>query len=158
PPAALDVAFHHYLAQALAHAEDRLRARPRDAEAHYQVGAAYALLASYTATVDGRVLESIGAARRAYHEHQRVLDLDPTRVDAGLIVGLYRYGVAALPAPLRLLAHMAGFAGDRAQAVRLIENAAREGGDAQINALFSAIVVYTREQRFEDARRAIDEL
>ena len=38
----------------------------------YQVGAAYGFLASYTATVEGRVLGSLGPARRAYREHERV--------------------------------------------------------------------------------------
>ena len=35
---------------------------------------------------------SLRAARRAYAEHERVLELDPSRKDAGLIVGMYRYG------------------------------------------------------------------
>jgi tetratricopeptide (TPR) repeat protein len=150
--------IHDFLNQAMTRSEDRLRNHPLDADAHYQVGAAYALLASYTATVEGRVLESVGAARRAYREHRRVLELDPSRVDAGLSVGLYRYAVSGLPAPLRLLARLAGFSGDRPQAIGLIERAAREGSDAQPNALFTLIVVYTREHRFEEAHHTIDRL
>ena len=37
----------------------------------------------------------------------------PQRVDAGLIVGTYRYLVASLVLPARWLAYMAGFGGDK---------------------------------------------
>ena len=69
----------------------RIAANPRDADAHYQLGAAVGLRASYTATVEGSVLGAFRAAREAYDEHETVLDLDPSRKDAGLIVGTYRY-------------------------------------------------------------------
>jgi tetratricopeptide (TPR) repeat protein len=158
PIAALDVAFHDALRQALALSEERLRNHPWDADAHYQAGAAYGCLASYTATVEGRLLGSLGPARRAYHEHERALELDPLRKDAGLAVGMYRYAVSSLPAPLRLLAHLAGFGGDRERGLRLVEEAARYSSDTQPNALFTLILMYNREARYDDALRVIGEL
>ena len=44
-----------------------------------------------------------------------MLELEPQRKDAGLIVGTYRYIVAALSLPLRLVAYMAGFGGGKEQ-------------------------------------------
>lgn len=158
PTAALDVAFHDALRQALTLSEERLRLHPSDSDAHYQVGAAYGYLASYTATVEGRLLGSLGPARRAYHEHERALELDPRRKDAGLVVGMYRYAVSRLPAPLRLLAHLAGFGGDRERALRMVDDAAHYPSDAQPNALFTLIVMYNREARYDDALRVIGEL
>jgi len=158
PTAELDTAFHQALRQALTLSEQRLKNHPADADAHYQVGAAFGFLASYTATVEGRVLGSLGAARRAYHEHERVLALDPRRKDAGLIVGLYRYSVAALPGPLRLIAHLAGFGGGRERGLRMVEEAARYPSDVQSNALFTLILMYNREARYDDALRVIGEL
>src|SRR6185295_5119555 len=125
PKADLDAAFRNALLQALNLSEERLRQHPSDADAHYQVGAAYGFLASYTATVEGRVLGSLGPARRAYHEHERAMTLDPRRSDAGLIVGMYQYAVSGLPAPIRLLAHLAGFSSGRQRGLRLVEDAAR---------------------------------
>ena len=55
PTAALDAAFRANLQRALTLSEERLRRDPDDADAHYQVGAAYGFLASYSATVEGRV-------------------------------------------------------------------------------------------------------
>ncbi len=158
PTAALDAAFHHYLRQAQALAERQLREHAADADAHYQVGAAFGFEASYTATVEGRVLGSLGAARRAYAEHTRALELDPERKDAGLIVGMYRYVVSELSAPLRLVAYLSGFGGGRARGLRLIEDAARDPSDVQANALFTLILLYNREGRYDDALGVIRQL
>lgn len=144
--------------QAIALSEQRLSEKPNDADAHYQLGAAYGVLASYTATVEGRVLGSLGAARRAYHEHERVLELDPRRKDAGLIVGTYRYAVASLPMPLRVAAHLVGFGSDRTLGVRMVEEAAAYPGDSQPNALFILVLLYNREARYDDALRTIRRL
>ena len=157
-PVSVDAEFHQAVDRALALSEQRLRDRPEDAEAHFLVGATSGVLASYTATIDGRVYGSLGPARRAYREHQRVLELDPVRTDAGLVVGLYRYGVAALPAPVRLMAHLAGFGGGRERGLRLVEEATRVPSEAQTNALFMLVLLYNREARYDDALRVIGEL
>jgi tetratricopeptide (TPR) repeat protein len=158
PSAALDAAFHTNIQHALELAERRLRRFPDDASAHFQVGAAYGFLASYAATVDGRVIGGFGLARRAYRENERALELDPARHDAGLIVGMYRYAVADLPAPMHLVARLAGFASNRADGLRLVEAAARHPSDVQANALFTLILIYNREARYDDALRVIAEL
>ena len=59
------------------------------------------------------------SAREAYDEHEQVLALEPHRKDAGLIVGTYRYIVATLSLPLRWVAYVAGFGGDRERGMRL---------------------------------------
>jgi len=158
PTAALDIAFHDAIRQALTLSEERLRSHPLDADAHFQVGAAYGCLASYAATIEGRLLGSLGPARRAYREHERALELDPRRKDAGLVVGLYRYAASSLPAPLRLLARLVGFGGDRERGLRMVEDAARYQSDTQPNALFTLILLYNREARYDDALRVIGEL
>lgn len=158
PNAALASAFHGFLQQALALSEERLRLNPTDADAHFQVGAAYGVLASYTATVEGRLLGSMGPARRAFREHERALELDPRRKDAGLIVGVYRYTVASLPVPLRLLAMLAGLGSDRARGIRLVEDAASLRTESQPNALFVLLLVYNREGRYDEALSVIGEL
>jgi tetratricopeptide (TPR) repeat protein len=158
PNATLDGTFHDALRQAIALSEERLRSHPLDADAHYQAGAAYGYLAAYTATIQGRLLGSLGAARRAYHEHERTLELDPRRKDAGMVVGMYRYSISSLAPPLRLLARVAGFGGGRARGLRMVEEAAAYPSEAQPNALFALILMYNREARYDDAQRVIGEL
>lgn len=158
PPPEIAAEFHAYLSKALALAEKRARLNPSDPDAHFHIGAAHGFLTSYQATVEGRVIGGFKDARRAYKEHERVLELDPARVDAGLIVGMYRYGVSTLSAPLRLLAGIAGFGGGKERGVRLIEQAAAQPNDVQANALFSLIVIYNREGRYGEAASTIARL
>jgi tetratricopeptide (TPR) repeat protein len=154
----VDAAFRSHIDRALELADQQLRDHPNDPDAHFQVGAAYAFLTTYRATVEGRVAGGFRTARRAYNEHERALALDPRRHDAGLTVGLYRYGVSTLSAPLRLLAGLVGFGGGRERGLRLVEEAAAYPSDVQTNARFTLIVIYNREQRYADALRVIHEL
>jgi tetratricopeptide (TPR) repeat protein len=158
PSPEVTATFQRHIERALALSELRLRNNPADADAHYQIGAAHGFLTSYKATVEGRVLGGFRTARRAYTEHERVMELDPRRKDAGLIVGMYRYGVSTLSGPLRLLAGIAGFGGGRERGLRLVEDAAAHTSDNQTNAMFTLIVIYNREARYDDALRVIGEL
>jgi tetratricopeptide (TPR) repeat protein len=158
PPAETAALFRAYLARARALADERVRANPADADAHFHLGAAAGYEASYIGTVEGRVLGAVGAARRAYNAQRRCLELDSSRTDAGLIVGMYRYAVAVLPFHKRIFARLAGFGGSRESGLRLIEKAAFQPSDVQANALFTLILIYNREGRHTDAVRVIREL
>jgi tetratricopeptide (TPR) repeat protein len=151
PPPETAAAFSASIDRAIALARQRLASNPRDPDAHYQLGAAVGLRASYTATVDGKVLGAFRAAREAYDEHEQVLTLAPQRKDAGLIVGTYRYIVATLALPLRWAAYIAGFGGDGQRGLRLIEDAAAFGGENQADARFALLLLYNREKRYDDA-------
>ena len=158
PPVDEAEVYRRHAARALELADERLRANPRDVSALYDAGAAVALQASYTATVEGRVGGAFGAARRAFNSHERVLELDPSRKDAGLVVGTYRYVVASLSLPARWVAYVAGFGGDKEKGLRLIEEAARYRGDVQVDAKFALMLLYNREKRYAEALAVIREL
>jgi tetratricopeptide (TPR) repeat protein len=150
--------FQQHIGRALTLAEGWLRARPSDPDAHFAVGSVVGIQASYGATVEGKVLASFRSAKRAYDEHERVLDLAPDRKDAGLVVGTYRYIVAALSLPMRLLAYVAGFGGGRERGLRMIEEAAAAGGETEVEAKFALLLLYNRETRYSDAMRIVQEL
>src|SRR6185436_2618509 len=152
PPAPENVAgFRESIERAIALARRRTELDPKDADAHYQLGAAVGLRASYTATVEGSVMGAFRAAREAYEEHELVLSLAPQRKDAGLIVGTYRYLVATLSLPLRWVAYVAGFGGNRERGMRLIEDAATYDGDNTTDARFALILLLNREKRYDGA-------
>ena len=158
PPADDAATFQQHAGKALALAEARLRSHPQDVQALYDVGAALGILASYTATVEGRVGGAFSQARRAFNAHERVMQLDARRKDAGLVVGTYRYIVSTLPLPLRWMAYVAGFGGDRQYGMRLVEDAARYPSDAQTDAKVALLLLYNREGRFKDALAIADDL
>ena len=91
------------------------------------------------------------AARRSFNEHERVLELDPRRHDAGLVVGTYRYIVSTLALPMRWAAYVVGFGGDKEKGMQLVEGAANYPGDNQDDARFALILLYNREKRYDDA-------
>jgi tetratricopeptide (TPR) repeat protein len=158
PPASLDAEFKKHLARAIELAEARVAARPSDPQAHYDLGAAVGLNASYIATIEGRLLAGFKAARRSFDAHEKVLELDPSRKDAGLIVGTYRYVVSTLSLPMRMVAYVAGFGGGRERGIRMLEETAAAGKDSRTDALFALVLVYNREKRYDDAMRVMQEL
>jgi tetratricopeptide (TPR) repeat protein len=157
PPAALAADFHAYSRKAVTLAEARVAANPDDVDALFDLGSALGLQASYVATIDGKVRSAFGAARKAYDLHEDVLERDPNRHAAGLIVGTYRYVVSALSFPVRWAAYIVGFGGGKERGIQQIEAAARSG-ESQTDARFALVLIYNREKRFDDAVRVLSEL
>ena len=151
PPADVASAFHTAVNRAIGLAREHVAANAMNAGAEFDLGAAIGLNASYMATIDGGTMGAFRAAREAYDAHERVLKLDPSRRDAGLIVGTYRYLVSALALPLRWAAYMAGFGGGRERGLRLIEAAADYPGENQTDARIALVLLYNRERRYDDA-------
>jgi tetratricopeptide (TPR) repeat protein len=158
PPADEAQRFQRHSARALELAEAAIKARPRDPDALFRLGSIVGVQASYGATVEGKILSSFRAASRAYDAHETVLEVDPSRKDAGLIVGTYRYIVSALSMPVRLMAYVVGFGGDKERGLRMIEEAAAYPGLTQTDAKFALLLLYNRERRFDDAMRVVREL
>ncbi len=151
PPDALAREFRSAIDRATALARQRVASRPSDPQAHYELGAAVGIRASYMATIDGGVMAAFRAAREAYDAHEKVLELDPGRSDAGLIVGTYRYLVSTMSLPVRWMAYIAGFGGGRERGITLVETAASYGGDNQSDARVALVLLYNRERRYDAA-------
>ena len=158
PPADEARRFHQHAARALELAEAAIKARPRDPDALFRLGSIVGVQASYGATVEGKILSSFRAASRAYDAHEKVLEVDPSRKDAGLIVGTYRYIVSALSMPVRMMAYIVGFGGDKERGLRMVEEAAAHPGLTQTDAKFALLLLYNRERRFQDAMRVVQGL
>src|SRR5215204_3212984 len=130
PPPELDAEFKQHVAKAIELAERRVAANDRDPQAHYDLGAAIGLRASYIATVEGKMLAGFKAARRAFDEHEKIPALAPSRKFAGVVTGTYRYAVSTLSLPMRVMAYVAGFGGGRERGIRLLQEAAADESDS----------------------------
>lgn len=157
PPAALDSEFKQELNRAISLADTQLRSSPRDVSAMHDLGSALALQASYMASVEGSVMAAFGPARRAFDLEERVLARDARQVDAGTIVGTYRYSVSSLGVAARMMAYLAGFGGGKERGISLIEAASRKG-PGQTEARTALILIYSREGRHLDAYRLLGEM
>ena len=158
PPPELVTEFRTEVARAIDLAEKRVAAHPKDAQARYELGAAVGLQASYTASIEGKLLAGFRSARRAYAEHEKVMELDPSRKDAGVTVGTYRYIVSTLSMPMRVMAYVAGFGGGKERGIHMLEETAAAGGESRTDAMFALILLYNRERRYDDALRVLQEL
>jgi tetratricopeptide (TPR) repeat protein len=157
PPPALDAEFKQEIDRAIDLADTDLRRHPQSASAMHDLGTAFGLQASYVASVQGSVVSAFGPARRAFDLEERVLARDPGRVEAGAIVGTYRYSVASLGLASRLVAYLAGFGGDKARGIALLEAAGR-AGTSRAEALTALALIYSREGRHDDAFRVLSDL
>jgi tetratricopeptide (TPR) repeat protein len=155
PPADAAAAFREAIEKALDLARKRIAANPRDPDAHYQMGAALGLRASYAATVEARTLGAFRAAREAFDEHEQVLAIDARRKDAGFIVGTYRYIVSTLATPARWIAYVAGLGGGKERGLTMVEEAASYPGDNQTDARLALVLMYNRERRYDDALKQL---
>ena len=157
-PGVLDAEFKRTVAKAIELAEKRVVASPRDPQAHFELGTAVGLQASYIASVEGRLMAGLRAAQRSYDAQETVLELDPKRKEAGLVVGTYRYLVSTLSLPMRLMAYVVGFGGGKDTGLRMIEETAAAGGENRTDAEFALVLLYNRERRYSDAMRVLANL
>lgn len=157
PPPDLAAEFKHELTRAIDLAEARVQRDPRSVQARYDLGTAYALQASYTASVEGSVVAAFKLAKRAYDAQEFVIDREPQRAEAGLVVGTYRYLISTLSLPARMVAYVVGFGGGKARGIALIEAASR-AIDTHVDAKVALLLIYTREGRHADVVRIAHEL
>jgi tetratricopeptide (TPR) repeat protein len=157
PPPDLDAEFKRELNRAIELAEGRHAARPDDPQAAFDVGAAYGLQASYVASVEGRLGSAFQSARRAFNAQEAALELDPRRLDAGVIVGTYRYLVSTMSLPTRWLAYVAGFGGGKERGISMLEAAAGQR-EVSVDARTALMLIYSREGRHHDVVRLARDL
>ena len=157
PPPAIDAEFKQEIARAIELANGRLSVNAKDIQARYDLGAAYGLQASYLAAVESRMTAALLSARKAYDAQEEVLEKDPKRLGAGVVVGTYRYMVAGMGLPSRMFAYMMGFGGDKERGISLIQ-AATNDTNSHIEAKLALTMIFTREGRHADALRMVSEL
>ncbi|HVD92674.1 MAG TPA: tetratricopeptide repeat protein [Vicinamibacterales bacterium] len=158
PPADLDAEFKREVAKAIELGEKRVAASPRDPQALFELSTSVGLQASYTASVEGKLMAGFRAARRSYDTAETVLTMDPKRKEAGLVVGTYRYLVSTLSLPMRVMAYVAGFGGGKERGLKMIEETVAAGAENRTDAEFALILLYNRERRYEDAMRVMRSL
>lgn len=152
PDPAIATEFKQAISRATALAIARLEANPRDVQARYDAGVAYGLQASYTASVEGSVGSAFGPAKRAYSTLNDVLEREPSRVSAGVVVGTYRYVVSTLNPAMRMFAFVAGMGSGKEKGIALLEAATRDP-ESRVDASAVLMLIYSREGRHAEVVR-----
>jgi tetratricopeptide (TPR) repeat protein len=120
---------------------------PNDVDALYAQGVAIGFRATYNYLVKKSWLDSLRDATAARKLHNRVLELDPSRVDARMLQGAHDYLVGSLPLVYKMLGFLAGFHGDKEQGMRTLKLVAEKGVYNKVDAEILLGVIYRRERR-----------
>ncbi|MEO7189804.1 MAG: hypothetical protein ABI051_01960 [Vicinamibacterales bacterium] len=155
PPVELAAEFKQEATRALDLAQARRRQNSTDLQSLEDLGAAYGLQASYSASAEGSVVAAFSSARGAFDAGETLLSRDPRNMTAATLVGTYRYAVATLSLPSRMFAYIAGFGGGKDQGITLLETASQPGSAAHVEASTALALIYSREGRHADAARVL---
>lgn len=139
------------VARAMQLEEKRLSAKPDDVEALYARGVTRAQFATYTGLVEHAWFSALRNAVGARRDHERVLELAPTVVEAKLIVGAHNYVVGNLPWGLKAAASMMGLGGNKEKGIRDLQECAQGSGETSVDAQILLVVFLRREHRYDEA-------
>lgn len=148
---AVDKLFREDMKRAIALAETRVKANPKDVESLYYLGAAHGALGGYEATMARAFFAALRNGSKAVDLHEKVLQIDPRFSDAYLTIGLYHYVVGSLPFAVKIAAAVGGVRGSRRDGLSEIELAAKSGARVGDDARVMLVGLYAREGRLEDS-------
>ncbi|HZQ95947.1 MAG TPA: hypothetical protein VFA67_13115 [Candidatus Sulfotelmatobacter sp.] len=131
--------------------EQQLRKNPNDIDALYCRGVTRAQFAVYTGLVERAWFSALRNAVGARHDHERVLELDPTYVDAKLVVGTHNYVVGNLPWSVKVAAAIAGLSGSKDKGLAYLREVARSDGENAVDAKVVLTLFLRREHQYDEA-------
>lgn len=136
----------------------RLEKNENDVPALYARGAAFGLRGTYNYMIKHAWRDALKDVTQARKLHGRVVELDPSDVDARITQGFHEYMVGSLPWTYRMLGFLAGFRGDVQDGIRILQQVAAEGSSNKTDAEMFLAVIYRREKRPQDAIALLEEL
>lgn len=157
-PAEFQQRFSNAVNAAQAAADRRLQHDPNDKEAMYWAGVTHGTRATFEFTLRRAWIAALHEGKDATRYHRDLLKLDPTYIDAQLVVGVNDYVVGSLPWYIKVLAALAGAHGDRSGGLAKVRQVAASGDYAREDARFLLDVLYQREKRFQDALAVVQPL
>jgi len=144
--------------RALSLEDKRLKANPSDVDALYCRGVTRAEFAVYTGLVERAWFSALRNAVGARHDHERVLELDPSYSDAKMVVGTHNYVAGNLPWSLKVAAALAGLNGSKDKGLSYLREVATGHGENSTDAKVILSLFLRREHRYDEAIGYMQEL
>jgi hypothetical protein len=132
--------------------EQELKANPKDVTALYCRGVTRAQFAVYTGLVERAWFSALRNAVGARHDHEHVLELDPSYVDAKMVVGTHNYVVGNLPWSVKVAAALAGLSGSKEKGLAYLREVAKSDGENSADAKVVLSLFLRREHQYDEAR------
>ena len=138
--------------------EKQLKTNPADVNALYCRGVTRAEFAVYTGLVERAWFSALRNAVGARHDHERVLELDPSFIDAKMVVGTHNYVVGNLPWSIKVAAALAGLNGSRDRGLAYLREVAKSDAESSIDAKVILSLFLRREHKYDEAIGYMQEL
>jgi tetratricopeptide (TPR) repeat protein len=147
---------HELIERATRLAEARLKQNPNDVDALYARGVTRGVHSTWTALADKAWFAALRSAVGARKDHERVLELDPTYVDAKTIVGIHNYVTGSLPWAVKVAASVAGLGGSKQKGLDYLRDAAAHAPESGMDARITLALFLRREQRYPEALEVVE--
>jgi tetratricopeptide (TPR) repeat protein len=131
--------------------EQELKANPKDVNALYCRGVTRAQFSVYTGIIERAWFSALRNAVGARHDHEHVLELDPSYVDAKLVVGTHNYVVGNLPWSVKVAAALAGLSGSKEKGLDDLREVAKSDGENAVDAKIVLTLFLRREHLYDEA-------
>jgi tetratricopeptide (TPR) repeat protein len=141
--------------EAVREADARISKNPNDIDALFARGWARSLKCTYLAMVERGFGSGFRLALKAKDDEERVLKLDPSYVDAKLVVGVYEYVVGALPFPFKILIGFTGITGSKSKGLALLRDDGSRGVITSVDARTVITLFLRREGHYKDAIQVV---
>jgi tetratricopeptide (TPR) repeat protein len=152
-------AFERHAEQLLGRARARYERDHTDREALFYLALGHGTRAIYQYNHDKGLWGTARDAAQSKKYGEAYRRIDAGREDIYFILGFYNYYIDIAPAFLKFLQPLLGLPrGDRAEGLRQLERAARDGDLFRNDARFELVTLYTVEGRPADALRIADQL
>ena len=131
--------------------EKRLKANPSDVNALYCHGITRAEFAVYTGLVERAWFSALRNAVGARHDHEHVLELDPTYIEAKMVVGTHNYVVGTLAWSFKFAAALAGLNGSKEKGLTYLREVANSDAENSADAKVILSLFLRRERKYDEA-------
>ena len=131
--------------------EKRLKNDPADVQALYARGVTRGLKLTYVAIIEKSFFSALRNASASRGDHERVLQLDPTYLDAKTVVGLHNFVLGSMPLAARIMAGIVGMSGSKKKGLDYLYEVAKANCETSVDARVALALFLRREARYEDA-------
>ncbi len=138
--------------------EHQLKLNSKDVDSLYCRGVTRAQFSVYTALVERAWFSALRNAVGARHDHEHVLEIDPSYADAKLVVGTHNYVVGHLPWSVKVAAALAGLSGSTEKGLAYLREVARSEGENAVDAKVVLTLFLRREHQYDEALGYMNEL
>jgi tetratricopeptide (TPR) repeat protein len=137
--------------QAVALADQQIKANPNDANAYFARGYSRGMHAAFITLVDHSY---VTAARQGYasrNDSEATLKIDPDYADAKMALGIQQFAVASLPRFVRMMVGIAGVNGNKEKGLELLRDSAAHGIVTPIESRTALSLFLRHDARYPEA-------